>query len=138
MTSAKPVQGKWSGHCLCGGVAFTIDGAMSALSACHCAQCRRQSGHFVVAGEVADADITFQRDETLAWYRSSDFARRGFCQACGSALFWQQDGSTDWSVSIGSLEQPNGLRLTSHIFVAHKGGYYQITDGLPQAAEYET
>lgn len=131
-------MGRWSGHCLCGGVAFTIDGAMSALSACHCAQCRRQSGHFVVAGEVVESDIIFQSDETLAWYRSSDFAKRGFCQKCGSALFWKMDGSEDLSVNIGSLDQPTGLRLASHIFVAHKGGYYQITDGLPQADEYES
>lgn len=110
---------------------------MSALSACHCAQCRRQSGHFVVAGDVAETDITFQSDETLAWYRSSDFARRGFCQQCGSALFWQEDGSADWSVNVGSLDQPMGLRLASHIFVAHKGAYYHINDGLPQADEYE-
>jgi hypothetical protein len=138
MTSAKPVPGRWSGRCLCGDVTFTIDGAMSELSACHCAQCRRQSGHFAVAGEVADADITFQSNATLTWYRSSSFARRGFCQACGSALFWRQDGSDDWSVNVGSLDQPTGLRLAAHIFVAHKGDYYQITDGLPRAAEYET
>lgn len=134
----KPTEGQWSGRCLCGGVAFTIDGAMSELSACHCAQCRRQSGHFVVAGETVKTDITFQSDETLAWYRSSDFAQRGFCKTCGSALFWQKDGSDDLSVNIGSLDQPTGLRLASHIFVAHKGGYYQITDGLPQADEYES
>lgn len=111
---------------------------MSELSACHCGQCRRQSGHFAVAGDVANADITFQSSETLTWYRSSDFARRGFCKTCGSALFWQMDGSADVSVNTGCLDQPTGLTLASHIFVAHKGDYYQITDGLPQADAYET
>lgn len=128
--------GIWRGQCLCGSVAFTIQGAMSELSACHCGQCRRQGGHYQVSGVVAKTAIGFESDDTLAWYRSSDFARRGFCSACGSALFWD-DGSEAMSINIGCLDQPTGLSLASHIFVADKGDYYQITDGLPQAAQYE-
>jgi hypothetical protein len=129
-------EGTWQGRCLCGSVAFTIRGSMSELSACHCSQCRRQSGHYQVAGVVAKVDITFHRDQTLTWYRSSDLARRGFCSACGSALFWD-DGSEAMSINIGCLDQPTGLALASHIFVANKGDYYQINDELPQADQYE-
>ncbi|MGD1888181.1 MAG: GFA family protein [Cohaesibacteraceae bacterium] len=136
MAYPKPNKGQWSGGCLCGSVRFHIDGAMSDLSACHCGQCRRQSGHYPVAALVAKADLTFERQETLRWYRSSQFAKRGFCGACGSFLFWD-DGSEDMSLNIGSLDQPTGLSLASHIFVADKGDYYRITDGLPQAAAYE-
>ncbi|MFN3170209.1 MAG: GFA family protein [Hyphomicrobiales bacterium] len=134
--SGAPVDGTWRGQCLCGSVAFTIQGSMSELSACHCSQCRRQSGHYQVAGVVAKTAITFENDETLTWYRSSDFAQRGFCSACGSALFWD-DGSEAMSINIGCLDQPTGLSLASHIFVADKGDYYEITDGVPQAAHYE-
>lgn len=85
---------------------------------------------------MAKVDITFHRDQTLTWYRSSDLARRGFCSACGSALFWD-DGSEAMSVNIGCVDQPTGLALASHIFVANKGDYYQINDELPQADQYE-
>lgn len=129
-------KGTWHGRCLCRGVAFTIEGSMSELSACHCSQCRRQSGHYQVAGVVAKDAITFQSDATLTWYRSSDHAQRGFCSKCGSALFWD-DGSDNMSINIGCLDRPTGLRLASHIFVADKGDYYQISDGLPQADQYE-
>ena len=135
MTDFKPNKGIWEGRCLCNAVRFTIDGAMSDLSACHCSQCRRQSGHFPVAAVVAKADITFAADAELSWYRSSDIARRGFCRRCGSALFWD-DGSPDMSVNIGSLDQPTGLSLANHIFVADKGDYYTIADGLPQSERY--
>ena len=109
---------------------------MSDLSACHCSQCRRQSGHYPVAAVVSKADLSFERRETLRWYRSSEVAQRGFCSACGSFLFWD-DGGADMSLNVGSLEQPTGLSLASHIFVADKGDYYEITDGLPQANTYE-
>lgn len=136
MAEAKPNKGQWSGGCLCGAVRFRVEGAMSDLSACHCSQCRRQSGHFPVAAMVSKSDLTFQSDATLRWYRSSAVAKRGFCGTCGSFLFWD-DGGEDMSLNVGSLDQPTGLSLVSHIFVADKGDYYAITDGLPQADAYE-
>lgn len=135
MTDAKPNQGTWHGRCLCNTIRFTIQGAMSDLSACHCGQCRRQSGHFQVAAVVAKTDLTFACDTGLAWYRSSEIAKRGFCQRCGSALFWNDSGP-DMSVNIGSLDQSTGLTLANHIFVADKGDYYAIADGLPQMQQY--
>ncbi len=33
---------------------------------------------------------------------------------------------------MGAFEQPTGTRLGIHIFVADKGDYYDIADGLPQ------
>jgi hypothetical protein len=32
----------------------------------------------------------------------------------------------------GALDDPTGLRTERHIFVAHKGDWYEIADGLPQ------
>jgi hypothetical protein len=36
---------------------------------------------------------------------------------------------------IGCLDEPTGIRLADHIYVAEKGDYYQIGDGVPQALE---
>ena len=41
-------------------------------------------------------------------------------------------GATVTSVCVGSIDGPSGLTLGGHIFVADKGDYYDITDGLPQ------
>ena len=71
-------------------------------------------------------------EEYLTWYRSSEKVRRGFCSICGSFLFWDPIGKAHFAVSLGALEKPTGLRLAHHIFVADKGDYYDITDGLPQ------
>ena len=36
------------------------------------------------------------------------------------------------SVAMGAFDKPTGTRLAIHIFVADKGDYYDIADGLPQ------
>ena len=125
-----------TGRCLCGAVRFEVTGALSEPHACHCGQCRRQSGHYVVATSASRADFELTRADSLTWYRSSDIARRGFCGRCGSVLFWD-DGGEDISINVGSLDQPTGLRLARHIYVDDKADYYNIDDPLPKFAGYD-
>ena len=124
------------GSCLCRAVSFTVSGPLRGVVACHCIQCRKQSGHFVAATQVPREAIELGGEEYLKWYRSSPQARRGFCADCGSALFWQREGSDQVSILAGSFDSPTGLKLERHIFCASKGDYYEITDGLTQAAEW--
>jgi hypothetical protein len=73
--------------------------------------------------------------DSVGWYRSSPEAERGFCRRCGSKLFWRQIDSDRLDVTMGSLHQPTGLHLDHHIWVAHRGDYYDIPDGLAKHAE---
>ena len=119
------------GSCLCGAVAFEVDALEDPL-ACHCKQCRQQTGHYFAAGRAEKAGVRFECDDGLAWYRASDFAARGFCRDCGSVLFWRGDEGPHIRVALGSLEAPTGLRLGRHVWVDFKGDYYDIADGVPQ------
>jgi hypothetical protein len=121
-----------TGSCLCGAVRFTISGALRSVVYCHCSQCRKQSGHYYAATNVADADLDVTGAENLTWFEASDFARRGFCKTCGSALFWKHNELAETSVLAGAFDRPSGLVGGSHIFVADKGDYYEIDDGLPR------
>ena len=121
-----------AGGCLCGAVRFSTRGRLREVVYCHCSQCRRQTGHHYAATNVKGADLEIEGAEALRWYRASDFARRGFCATCGSALFWKRDGADDISVMAGAFDVPSGLKGGVHIFVADKGDYYDIDDGLPQ------
>ena len=38
------------GSCLCGAVRFEVEGELPPPDACHCAQCRKHSGHFFATG----------------------------------------------------------------------------------------
>ncbi|MEX0368274.1 MAG: GFA family protein [Ruegeria sp.] len=123
-----------TGSCLCGSVAFRIDGELSPPSACHCGQCRGQSGHVWSSTSTHENNLSFAASDTLGWFRASDIAKRGFCSNCGSFLFWKHNDEDTISISMGALNAPTGLTLARHIFVADKGDYYDITDDLPQEA----
>ena len=118
----------FTGRCLCGAVTFQGTWGDEPLSACHCSQCRRWSGHVWAGTEAMDLTI----NGPVKWFRSSDKAERGFCPDCGSSLFWRNLGSEHIAVGAGAVDSPTGLTLASHIFVADKGDYYDIADGLPQ------
>ncbi len=120
------------GSCLCGAVRYRITGPVRTILACHCSQCRKQTGHYYAATEAKVADVDFQGAENVTWYAASDEARRGFCSICGSALFWQRNDSDHISIGAGSLDGHTGLELGGHIFVADKGDYYEIADGKLQ------
>ena len=99
------------GSCLCGAVTFEFDGDLRAPDACHCSQCRKQSGHY---------------------FASSEHVRRGFCSNCGSTLFWDPIQRDSIAIAMGAFDTPTQTHLKMHIFVADKGDYYEIADGLPQ------
>ena len=124
-----------SGHCLCGAVRFRTSGKLRDVIACHCSQCRRQTGHFYAATNVLDEGLAVEGGDNVTWYRASDTASRGFCRICGSALFWKSDGSDYTSIMAGAFDQPTGLKIGVHIFCADKGDYYEINDDAPQFAQ---
>jgi hypothetical protein len=120
------------GHCLCGNIQFETEADPMGPSMCHCGQCRRQSGGIWSSAYVADADLTITGDVT--WFASSPGAKRGFCATCGSFLFWKALEEDTTSFALGAVAAPTGITLEKHIFVADKGDYYEIADGLPQNA----
>jgi hypothetical protein len=130
--SGKSGRVRATGGCLCGAVRYEVRGELRPGIACHCTQCRKQTGHFLVSSACGREDLHLTNDEGLRWYDSSASARRGFCGRCGSVLFWEGKGKDSISMSAGSLDSPTGIAIDRHIFVADKGDYYEIEDGLPQ------
>lgn len=119
-----------NGSCLCGDITFSTDAPPEGPCACHCGQCRKQSGHVWASAFVPKDALNITGP--VQWYAASTMAERGFCPRCGSFLFWQAHEEDTISFALGALDGPSGLRLEKHIFVADKGDYYDIADGLPQ------
>lgn len=120
-----------SGGCHCGGVRYRAKGVDPRVTECHCSQCRRQAGHRYATTGGKTSGIEIEGADQVTWYQASPAAERGFCSVCGSTLFWRRNGDDHTSILAGTIDEPNGLRLVKHIFVADKGGYYEIDDGLP-------
>jgi hypothetical protein len=119
------------GGCDCGGVRYEVRGKLRGVIACHCRQCRRTSGHFVAATACRRRCFALTRDETLKWYAPVAGYRRGFCGACGSSLFFEQEGGERLSIAAGSLDEPQGLKMVAHIFAKEAGDYYDIDASVP-------
>ena len=123
------------GSCLCGGVRFEAAGGHSPVEACHCHQCRKWTGHFFANIEVTRDSLFIEGAEHVAWYRSSDKVRRGFCATCGSTLFFDPIDRQKHSwigVAMGALDTPTDSKIALHIFTAEKGDYYDIPANDPQ------
>lgn len=121
--------------CLCGANRFSMPGPAGAVGACHCTQCRKFSGHYTASFDADEAGVEWQA-QLLDEYPLPGGARQAHCRTCGCRLYFRRkDGA--FSVEAGIIDGPTGGRLESHIFVAWKGDYYTIDDGLPQFQEYD-
>lgn len=121
-----------TGSCLCRAVRFEVAVDLPAPDACHCTPCRKHSGHYFASTDVPKAALTVHGESHVKWFQSSEKVRRGFCSECGSSLFWDPI-HRDWiGVAMGAFDGETGTKLRIHIFVASKGDYYDIADGLPQ------
>jgi hypothetical protein len=109
-----------------------------APEACHCTQCRKQTGGYLIAVNVRRSALHVHGEASVAWYQSSTNVRRGFCRTCGSTLFWKPtlEGYEWTSVALGCIDTPLRLSISKHTFVGEKGDYYTIDDGAPQSEGY--
>ncbi len=113
------------GSCLCGKVRYKASGDLRAICACHCTQCRKTSGHFSASTSVEAAGLEFT-GSSLKWFKSSDVAERGFCNLCGSSLFWRPFHKSKVSIYAGSIDSEHDLKLENQIRVEDKGSYYEV------------
>ena len=120
------------GGCLCGAVRYEVKGQLRDIINCHCSMCQRLHGGFGPHSKAPKTSITITNDASLAWYKTSEIARRGFCSQCGSSLFWEPFAQDATGIIAGSLDAPTGLKTIGHIFVGEKSDFYEIKDDAPQ------
>ena len=114
------------GGCLCGAIRFELQGRLHGITICHCGMCRRWHGHVGAYTAVPREALVWRSEARPAWYASSDFARRGFCGACGSSLFWENPAEAHVAVAAGALDAPTGLTTKAHIYLDDRGDYYRL------------
>ena len=122
------------GRCLCGAVAYGVRGELRPVVNCHCARCRRFTGHHMAATSAAVADLeVVDAGGDLTWF-SVPGAAYGFCRACGSSLFWRSEEAPEqWSVCAGTLEPPTHRSTVEAWWVSEASDYAERPD-LPERA----
>ncbi|PJI45859.1 MAG: aldehyde-activating protein [Rhizobium sp.] len=96
--------------------------------------CQKAGGNFFMA-------LAGTREETFEitrgaprWFSSSDPCRRGFCERCGTPLFFKTAGSPYLGVTIGSLDDPEATTPVSQDGVEARISYFDKLFSLPQKA----
>ena len=69
-------------------------------------------------------DVQFSGSEPTV-YRSSEWAKRGFCSTCGTHLFYHLLPSKEYILPAG-LFQDQEFLLTNEIFIDEKPSYYEM------------
>jgi hypothetical protein len=131
----KPEAVMLKGSCLCGGVKYEAQGPVTAMTRCHCAQCRKASGaEFATNGNVeAEHFRIVSGEEQLGRFESSPGKVRVFCGRCGSPLFkLDQSRPGQVRLRLGCLDSDIDAGSLVHIFVGEKPKWSEITDALPQ------
>lgn len=127
----------YSGSCLCGDIAFVVDGPIEHVDQCHCSMCRKAHGAaFATYGGAAPEDFRMLRGEGLIRrYRSSPIGTRLFCPRCGSVVPWKIPDKPV-AIALGNVAQSPTAAPKSHFFVGSKAPWHDIVDDLPQFDEY--
>ena len=122
-----------TGGCLCQAVRYEADVNLSEAFYCHCKTCQRTSGAPAEVGVMVKPGTLKFTKEDPKFFQSSPFARRGFCQHCGSRLNWMSPDKADWIVVfVGSLDHPERVVPTQHLSVESQLPWYEIADELPR------
>jgi hypothetical protein len=126
-----------TGSCLCGQVAWEVDGGFELMSHCHCSMCRKKHGT-AFATYVAAPEGAFRwlrGGDRITRYESSPGFIRPFCPRCGSTVPGDaHDGRV--FMPAGCLDGDPGVRPLAHIFVASKAPWWEIQDDLPRFDAY--
>jgi hypothetical protein len=128
-----------TGCCQCAGVRFEFSGEPTDASFCHCSICRRLSGSaFAAYIEVGSDDlrVTVGAD-LIRYYDITARLTKKFCGSCGTPLFTEHSAFPQFTyVSLGVLDDDEGVVPEYHQFTASKAKWYSIMDGLPQYGEW--
>lgn len=121
------------GGCLCGAVRYRVTKAPLDSGYCHCRMCQKSSGApLQVSAEFPADGFSLIRGEPKA-YRSSSWAVRHFCSACGSQLtFRAAEKPTYVSVNLPTLDRPEALTPRMHIWRSSRIPWFEVNDDLPR------
>lgn len=118
-----------TGRCLCTAVTITVHAMRAEVDICHCTMCQRWGGAFYAGVKGDSAVVT--GEEAITIYRSSPWAERAFCKACGSNLWYRFVPTGTRSFLAGLFALPAGFGIEQQIFVDEKPDWYDLVQAIP-------
>ncbi len=128
-----------SGGCLCQAIRYRITMNSPDLPGtyCHCSMCRKATGGGYAAFVSVPRDALVWTQGTVKQFRSSPVATRGFCENCGSPLFYDADAEDHLALTVGSLDDASGFKADHHYGVESRLPWADCGPDLPGHATTE-
>ncbi|ADI89819.1 GFA family protein [Acinetobacter oleivorans] len=125
-----------NGQCLCGETTFEVELKNHDVHACHCSMCRRQTSGVIMTIDVVKDSLKFIQQKHLSVFNSSDWGERGFCNVCGTTIFWRTKDQSYCNINAFSLNEPvEDLNLDMEIFIDSKPDFYTFQNDTKKLTE---
>ena len=112
------------GGCQCGAIRYQANSLEDNSHVCNCRMCQKAMGNFFAAlVGVPLKDFSWTRGSPSV-FQSSKNVGRGFCQACGTPLFFQHADNSHISMTIGSFDERRLFLWSSSL--VWKDGYHKL------------
>jgi hypothetical protein len=131
-----PAVMRRKGSCLCGALAYEIEGEFDGVWVCHCSNCRKASGGF------GNTIVVVPR-ERFHWIRGEDHCttytlRETYtitrCKTCGTPLPAEEDDDNVY-LTAGTLDEPLGATVKAHIFCGSRPDWDRDSEGTKHFVE---
>lgn len=118
---------KRQAQCLCGAVHITANESANEVGACHCRACRRWGGGPLLQIDCG-TDVLIEAESDVSVFDSSMWAERGFCNKCGTHLFYRLKPTGQYIVPVGLFDDDAALVFDRQVFVDEKPHYYDFSN----------
>ncbi|KEF60467.1 uncharacterized protein A1O9_02028, partial [Exophiala aquamarina CBS 119918] len=110
-----------------------------AVNACHCGACQRVSGGpFLGFADYDSVSVSWTQPPDI--WASSEFAERGYCKICGSAISMMYLFERERiGLTLGTIKEadPPIPGITYHIFLSEKAPWFVVPeDGATRQAGF--
>jgi len=125
----KPVA---TGGCQCGAVRYAFYAPLENAHVCHCRMCQRASGGIFAALVGTSPDNFAWTHGTPAFFASSNLAKRGFCEKCGTPLSFKYEMPTArMYATIGSLDHPERAPIIKQFGIESRLPWVAFCEDVP-------
>lgn len=129
-----------AGSCLCGSVAYELEGDARRFYHCHCERCRKATG-------AAHASNILMRLHSIVWTAGEQLTKRYkvpeaerfavvFCAECGSPLPRVSPDGANVVVPAGSLDHEPSIDPQARIFDGSRAAWSCSGDSIPAHETY--
>ncbi|MEJ8570162.1 GFA family protein [Microbaculum marinum] len=131
--NAKYIDLPLTGGCACGQIRYEISVAPIDTGYCHCGLCRLTTGAVMLAWATVPVQAFSYVVGQPSIYHSSAWGERRFCPHCGAQFEYRaQKDPKVVDVNVGTLDRPDLVPPTSHVWVEDEVPWLHIADDLPR------